>query len=341
MIMRRSPDGQNVEITPQGFNVRSRVHEYGGGAYTVSQGVVFFSNFADQRVYRQENGSEPRPITPERAFRYADFEVDQSRNRLICVREDHTAEGLEAVNTLVSLGMESDEDGGEVLVSGNDFYSSSRLSPDGKRLAWLTWNHPNMPWDGTELWVADVNEDGSLGNKEKIAGGPQESIFQPEWSPNGTLYFVSDRTGWWNLYRIDNDKVDPVHEMEAEFGVPQWQFGMSTYGFASDGRIICLYTAEGFWYLASLDTNSRKLSTMGITPNSLGGLQVGAGKAVLIGAWETEPPTIATFDLDTGIFDVIRSSPKGDCCPPVSLCPACYRISHGERTCRPRFFLCT
>src|SRR5436309_1699626 len=153
VLVRRTPDGQKADMTPPPFNVRTRVHEYGGGDYTVSNGTIYFSNFADQRVYRLISGEEPYPITPAEQYRYADYVVDSHRNRLICVREDHTVEGREAVNTLVSLATDDNPDGGEVLIFGNDFYASPRLSPDGSQLAWLTWNHPNMPWDGTELWV--------------------------------------------------------------------------------------------------------------------------------------------------------------------------------------------
>src|SRR5574342_1061676 len=183
VVVRRTPDGRTTDLTPAPFNARTRVHEYGGRAYVVAGGTAYFSNFADQRLYRQDPGTEPRPITPATALWYADYVVDRRRNLLFCVREDHTAPG-EAVNTLVTVKCDGDERGGEVIVSGNNFYSSPRLSPDGSRLAWLTWNHPNMPWDGTELWVGEVNADGLLGRAGRVAGGPEESIFQPEWSPD-------------------------------------------------------------------------------------------------------------------------------------------------------------
>ena len=232
--MRRSSDGTSADVTPAEFNARTRVHEYGGGDYAVSDGTLIFSNFTDQRLYRQEHGSEPKPLTPNSARRYADGQVDRRRNHFLCVREDHSTAG-EAVNTLVRIDLAGGDEG-TIVVSGNDFYSSPRLSPDGSQLAWLTWNHPNMPWDGTELWVAQLNETGTVIKKEKIAGGVDESIFQPEWSPDGTLYFVSDRTGWWNLYRWNENKIEPLCPMEAEFGQPQWVFGGSLYGFASEGQ---------------------------------------------------------------------------------------------------------
>jgi hypothetical protein len=198
-IVRRTPDGNIADVTPAPFNVRTRVHEYGGGAFTVQDGTIYFSNFVDQRLYKQTPNSEPQPLTPVANRRYADTAIDRQRGRLICVCEDHT-DGGEPVNTVVSIDLHKSEDV-QVLVSGSDFYSSPRLSPDNSQLAWLSWNHPNMPWDGTQLWVAQINADGSLGEAECIAGGVNESVFQPEWSPDGVLYFVSDRTGWWNLYR--------------------------------------------------------------------------------------------------------------------------------------------
>ena len=238
VVVRRTPDGKTEDVTPQPFNARTRVHEYGGGDYTVADGVLYFSNFADQRLYKQSQNSQPESLTPALAMRYADMIVDRKRGRIIAVREDHTGAG-EAVNTLVSISIEDGADA-RVLASGNDFYASPRLSPDGKRLAWLTWNHPNMPWDGTELWVGEVSEDGTLTNTKLVAGGVEESIFQPEFSPDGTLYFVSDRTGWWNLYRLNDDgRAEALHEMRAEFGMPQWVFGISMYAFESSERIIC------------------------------------------------------------------------------------------------------
>ncbi len=295
VVVRRSPDGQTADVTPPSFNARTRVHEYGGGAFVVANSTVYFSNFTDQRIYRQDPGSEPRPITPEAALRYADGVIDRPRRRMICVREDHTDAGREAVNTLVSLDLDA-SNGGQVLVSGNNFYSSPRLSPDGSRLAWLTWNHPNMPWDGTELWVGEIREDGSLGRTERVAGGVHESIFQPEWSPDGTLYFVSDRTGWWNLYRWRDGRIEPLCEMEAEFGVPQWGFAMSTYAFESTHRIICTYTQHGTWHLASLDTATAELKVIETPYTLIGFLRAAPGSVVFLAGSPTEPTSVVQLD---------------------------------------------
>ena len=308
VIVRRTPGGRTTDVTPPPFNARTLVHEYGGGAFAVAEGTVYFSNFADQRLYRQEPGAQPRPITPEAKLRYADGVVDRRRGRMICVREDHTDPAQEAVNAIVSLDLEGDPEGGRVLVSGNDFYSSPRLSPDGTRLAWLTWNHPNMPWDGTELWVGELRADGSLGRAERVAGGPRESIFQPEWSPDGVLHFVSDRTGWWNLYRWRDGRAEPLTEMEAEFGRPQWVFGMSTYAFASADHIICAYTQRGIWHLASLDTATRALKPIEIPYTEIAYVRAAPGRAVFLAGSPIEPASVVQLDLATGRIEVLRRS---------------------------------
>ena len=309
VVVRRSPDGQTADVTLSPFNARTRVHEYGGGAFVVADGTVYFSNFIDQRLCRQDPGSQPRPITPEADLRYADGVIHRRRGRMICVREDHTVPGREAVNTLVSLQLE-DGEGGEVLVFGNDFYSSPRLSPDGSRLAWLTWNHPNMPWDGTELWVGEIKEDGLLDRTDRVAGSVDESIFQPEYSPDGSLYFVSDRTGWWTLYRWRDGRIELLCEMEAEFGVPQWLFGMSTYAFESAGHIICSYTQQGRWRLASLDTASGKLEVIDTPYTSIGFLRTAPGRVVFLAGSPTEPPSVVQLDLATRELQVLRRSSK-------------------------------
>jgi dipeptidyl aminopeptidase/acylaminoacyl peptidase len=306
VIMRHAPDGQIADVTPAGFNARTTVHEYGGGAYVVDGGTVYFSNFADQRLYRQDHGAAPRPITPEGKLRYADGVVDRRRGRLICVREDHTGTG-EAVNTIVALALDGEREA-EVLVQGHDFYSTPRLSPDGARLAWLAWSHPNMPWDGTELWVAPVAEDGSLGVAELVAGGAAESIFQPAWSPNGVLHFVSDRSGWWNLYRLRDGQTEALHLMEAEFGVPQWVFGMCTYGFDSEDRIVCVYQSDGVDHLAMLDTATGAFETIETPYTLYEDPQVAPGQVLFLGGAPNEFPTLVRLDLATRQIEVLRRS---------------------------------
>ena len=306
VVVRRSPDGQTADVTPPGFNARTRVHEYGGGAYVADEGVVFFSNFADQPLYRQRPGEEPRPITPDADLRYADGTVARARNRLICVREDHTGEA-EAVNTICAVDLDNRAEQA-VLVSGSDFYASPRLSPDGARLAWVAWDHPNMPWDETTLWVADVNDDGSLGEPHRIAGGDGESVVQPEWSPDGTLYFASDRTDWWNLYRCRDGAVEAVHEMAAEFAVPHWVFGRPMFAFAGPGRLIAAFTQKGLWRLACIDTESGEFNTLDVPYSDISHVRADGAHVFFRGGSPTEHASIVRLDLAAGGCDVLRRS---------------------------------
>jgi len=306
-IMRREPDGKVSECIPPDFSARTTVHEYGGGAFTVADGVIYFANFKDQHLYRQRIGGKPEILTPGNGYRYADLIVDRKQNRLICIREDHTGKG-EATNTIATVSLDGG-DNGRVLIEGNNFYASARLSPDGTKLAYLTWNHPNMPWDGCELWVADVLPDGLLGSDRfQVAGSPTESIFQPEWSPENVLHFVAETGGWWNLYRWRNDKVEAVYPMEAEFGEPQWVFGMFTYDFVSSTKILCCYSQNGTWHLNWLET-SKKILTSIITPyTDFSCIRAAKGFAVFIAGSPTKPAAITRFDLETGNIETIKQS---------------------------------
>jgi dipeptidyl aminopeptidase/acylaminoacyl peptidase len=307
VVVRRTADGRASDVTPPGFNARTTVHEYGGGSYLPADGVVYFSNFADQRLYRQAAGSEPQPLTPAADLRYADGMPDAKRGRLIYVREDHRDPSREAVNTIV--GVDAEQGGeGDVLVGGNDFYSNPRLTGDGSRLAWLAWNHPNMPWDGSELWVADVDDEGSLRKPRRVAGGVKESIFQPEWSPDGSLYFISDRSGWWNLYRWNGEGVRPVWEAESEFGLPQWVFGMRTYAVTAGGEIVCSYEEEGQSKLAVVEADSERRREIHTPYSEITGLRTYENKAVFLGASPTEATAVVELDLDNGAIQVLRRS---------------------------------
>ena len=207
VVVRADPGASPVDVTPAGFNARTKVHEYGGGAYVVHRGVVFSSNFTDQRLYRHDPGQTPTPITPETGgrVRYADGRVTSDGMRMICVRERHEDDGV--VNEIVSIPTDGSGDA-SIVVGGRDFFSTPRISPDGAKLAWLTWDLPYLPWDGSELWVADLDPTGAVSGERLVAGeAAKESIFQPEWGPDGVLHFVSDRTGWWNLYREVDGEV--------------------------------------------------------------------------------------------------------------------------------------
>ncbi|MEO7135250.1 MAG: prolyl oligopeptidase family serine peptidase [Vicinamibacterales bacterium] len=315
VIVRRSPDGDINDVTPPGFNVRTRVHEYGGGAYTVDEGTVYFSNFDDQRIYRQQPGKAPVAITDEGPF-FADYRVDRFRNRLIGVRETPIT-GSEHKNELVAIGTPTGVPE-QVLVEGADFYSDPIVSPDGKFLAWLQWHHPNMPWDGTELWVAVFSADGSVGAREKVAGGASESIFQPEWLPDSSLYFVSDRTGWWNLYRwrpstslkVSGPSYEPVHAMAAEFGKPQWTFSMVTYAIVDANRIAATYTEGGRWKLAMIDVDRGEFTPIELPIEPLESIKANADGIYFIGGSATESSAIVALSNPPrgGHYSVLRSA---------------------------------
>ena len=308
VIVKQALESKPVDVTPEPLSVRTRVHEYGGAAYLVNDGVVFFSNFSDQRMYRQDPGEEPKPITPEADMRYADGCFDATRNRIICVREDH-ASGGEPVNLIVSIDAAGEAEQ-EVLFQGSDFCSNPRISPDGRTLCWLTWDHPNMPWDGTQLYSGRFNDNGKLGEPHLVAGSATESIFQPEWSPDNVLHFVSDRNGWWNLWRSEKGQLWPLTSREGEFGKPQWVFGSGTYSFASDELIACSYTENDAWKIAMLHIPSKMLLAIE-TPYSemgRGDLKVGDGKIVFIGGAPSLPMSVVQIDLASSKWWELRKS---------------------------------
>jgi dipeptidyl aminopeptidase/acylaminoacyl peptidase len=305
------------ELTPAPFNVRSRVHEYGGGAYAVDGELVYFSNFADNRVYRLDaslDDAAPVAVTRPGKQRFADFVIDGARERLIGVRELHGDDPhAQPVNTICAVstgGAAGDAVGDEkVLVEGADFYSSPRLSPDGRSLAWLSWDHPNMPWQGTTLWLAEVRDDGTLAAPARIAGGVEESICQPEWSPDGLLHFVSDRSGWWNLYRLCGDRrTESLCPMEAEFGSPHWTFGNSMYGFRSASEIICTYIDKGVSRLARLLPGSGKLEAIANPYEEIRELRVGKGYIAMLAGGPTIPLELARIDFTEEGVEILAQS---------------------------------
>ncbi|MDH3397678.1 MAG: prolyl oligopeptidase family serine peptidase [Acidimicrobiia bacterium] len=307
VIVRRTPDNAIQDVSPPGFNSRTRAHEYGGGAYAVRDGVVISSSFRDQRVYRLD-GSEPRPITPEPDLpagdRYADYAFH--KDLIICVRERHLGDA-EAVNELVVFPIDGSAPP-RTIAGGHDFISSPCVSPDGTRLAWLTWDHPNMPWDGTDLWLAGIGPDGTLDDATRMAGGPEESIFQPEWSPNGALHFISDRTNWWNLYRLEGSgEVAALIPMEAEFGAPQWLFGFRRYAFLDSGAVVAVYERDGMSTFGVLDDgqlHTRKLDRNVIAPT----LAVASGRVWTAAAGTAKPAAVVGIDPDSGDQQLIRNS---------------------------------
>ncbi len=310
VLVRRRADGRHEELTPQGFNVRTRVHEYGGGAYIVAAGDVYFSNFTDQRVYRVGGSA----ITSGQCF-YADFSFDSTRRRLIAVREDHSRDGREPETTIVGIPLDGGESAGEVLASGYDFYSTPRVSPDGTQLAWLAWRHPQMPWDGTELWVADLSTSGALSGPRRVAGGPSESMYQPGWSPDGTLYFVSDRDGWWKLYRWDGSLSHAVitnAPPDAEFGRPQWIFETATWAFAGPSRIVVSYTTGGRWHLGLVDVATGVMSSLapGLEPREW--LTATATHAIVVAGSPRTSDAVMQIELATGEADTLKTAAPVD-----------------------------
>ena len=306
VIVRRGPDGTKTDINPPPFNVRTRVHEYGGGAYAVRSGVVYFVNFADQRVYRASAGGDPEPVTPENATRYADFALSPEADWLVCVVEAHTDPGVEAANSIARLDLKD----GSVhhLQTGRDFYSSPRISPDGRKLAWLCWDHPNMPWDDVEIWVGDISPAGELANPVKIAGGSDESIMQPNWTPGGDLVYISDRTNWWNLYRWNGETTLHLISMDAEFGDPNWVFGMSNYAITSEDRIIAGANRDGRWSLLDVDSRSGTWSPIETPYDSISSLHAAGGRVAFTAGSTTEVGRIVEMDLATGEIKTLRKA---------------------------------
>ena len=306
VLVHATPDGTVRDLTVAPLNVRTRVHEYGGGAFTLAGAQVVFSHDDDQRLYLLDNSGAVRALTAPGARRYADGSADLARGRLLCVCEDHSVAGAEAVTTLVAIDL---ADGAlQTIARGHDFYSSPRLSPDGRQLAWLSWDHPNMPWDGTELWLADLDADGLPGPARCVAGGRDESIFQPSWSPQGELHFVSDRSGWWNLYRLGADGVQALLPMAAEFGLPQWAFGLSTYGFDAAGRIVATCAVDGDAQLLLIDTARATVETLATPFRVIQDLQVGAGFVVFNGGSADAPDAIVRLDLASRTHRIVRRS---------------------------------
>ena len=306
VVVRADRDGHNAtDMTPKPFSARTRVHEYGGGAWTVARGVVIFSNFSDGRLYSvseaapQPQALTPAPPAPERQWRYADGVIDHARRRWIGVREDHTVEG-EPINTIVAVDLAAPQpDAGFALVGGHDFFAAPRLSPDGSRLIWLAWDHPNMPWNGTTLYLAALDPAGRVVEPQAIAGGAAESIFQPEWSPDGTtIYFVSDRSKWWNLYgfNLASRSVEPLHPMAAEFGLPQWNFGMSTYACVGGDRIVCACYSAGLGRLATLDLASKTLAPIETPFTEFSSVRADGARIAFRAAAPRHPASIVALD---------------------------------------------
>ncbi len=310
VLVRRNADGLETRLTPEGFNARTRVHEYGGGAYVVDSDLTIVSDFDTGRLNRIGTAGDLTPLTPEQAWRFADLVVDRQRNRLLAIREDHEPETLErhgeAENSLVAIDLDSGEV--TVLVSGADFIAAPRPSPAGGQLAWLEWSHPNLPWDGTALRLAEVAADGSVGEATTVAGSATDWIAQPRWSPDGVLHFVAEPDGWMNIQRLVDGRSEHVAELEAEFAPPDWLFGWSSFAFLPDGSIVAIGRSGGQDRLYRLGPKLGIADVIDGPFTEMASLAVDGEKVILRGASPTSPPAIVELDPATGVTSMLRES---------------------------------
>ncbi len=309
VLMRRDPDGTQVRLTPEGFNARCRVHEYGGSASMVAGDLVVVSDFATGRLHRVVAPLQLEAITPpDRDWRYADAIHDAARNRLIAVREDHeeatVAEHGEWNNDLVAIDLATGAV--SVLAAGSDFYAAPRLSPDGTQLAWLEWHHPNMPWDGTELKLASVAADGTLGEASVIAGSRTDWISQPRWSPEGVLHFVAEPEGWMNLFRYVDGKAEAITAYEAEFAGADWLFGYVNYEFLPDGRILAAVRSGGRDQLVRVDRQG-SLQPIELPFTEMQWLSIDGDRIAMRGVGPTHPASVVEIAPD-GTWAVLRQA---------------------------------
>ncbi len=325
VLVRRTADGDVVDVVPATCNSRTLVQEYGGGIYALhaaADGSVtaYFSEFDDQRLYRVDIGeaaaSAPRPITPAppepRSVRFADGRVTPDGRTLVCVRERH--ENGEVVNELVALPTDGSA-AAWIVASGHDFYAAPRPSPDGRQLAWLSWDHPQMPWDGTELWVAELSAAGELAAERRVAGGPAESVLQPAWSSAGRLHFVSDRSGWWNLYRDEGDHVTSLAPLAAEFAKPAWVFGLQNYDFLPDGRIVATFGQDGVEHLGVIDPAHPGIVPLPCELTTFSSLVVLGEQVAVIGGGAARAAAVALVDPASGAVNEVRRSKTVDIDP--------------------------
>ncbi|MGQ9426735.1 prolyl oligopeptidase family serine peptidase [Gilvimarinus sp. F26214L] len=308
-IVRLNEKGQKEELLPAPLNARSRVNEYGGGSYCLDGEQVYFVQFDDQRIYAladKGGRAAPQPLTPEAQWAFGDLTLDRSRQRLLAVREDHSASG-EAETTLVAISLSGDAEP-RVLLQGRAFYSSPAISPDGRHIAWLCWDHPNMPWDGCECWLGEFDASGAIVDARLVAGGPDESIVQPQWSPGGDLFFMSDRSNWWNLYRYRDGALACVREEDAEFAGPQWVFGASTYAFLNNQEVLASYTRDGVWTLCRIHLESGERQDVDTGLCDLGYVRAARGQAVFIGASERSFAALHRYSPDSNRCEPLAHS---------------------------------
>ncbi|MEM8985835.1 MAG: prolyl oligopeptidase family serine peptidase [Pseudomonadota bacterium] len=296
-----------AEAGGQSLDVRTQVHEYGGRAVLAANDFVVVSNIADHQLYQWSAGGHARKLTAIDGLRFADCVEDAARNRIICVREDHRGEG-EAQNTIAAIMLEpsSSDEGQRVLVEGSDFFAYPALSPDGEKIAWVSWDHPNLPWDNTSLWVGDIDQAGEIVNRRKLNDGVRESILQPRWKDNETLYFISDRTDWWNIHVWKNGEIHVVHKRSADFAFPLWLLGENHYDFLPNGDIIARFVEDQSYALGRISTSNGALTPIPLDGGEPGGFVVGDDSIYVVVRSKTGHDILAQYDISTGETSVIR-----------------------------------
>ena len=308
VVVKQTIDGKKTDAIPSGYNARTRVHEYGGGSYLVTNRGVVFSNFDDQSLYLVDANNVCKKLTIQEDCRYADIIYDKYRERLICIREDHSERAKEAVSSIIAVSLL--ESGNEIILQcGADFYSNPRLSNDGQKLCWISWFHPNMPWDNTSLFTSEINDVGQIGKASLVAGGDiNESVCQPSWSFDDILYFISDKNNWWNLYRLGENGIECIIKLDAEFAVPQWSFRESNYDFIDYNSIISIYRQQGLAYIAIINTDKKTFETLSLSYTEIESLVCKKNKAYFLGSSPTEFKSIIEYDIEKKIVNVIQKS---------------------------------
>jgi dipeptidyl aminopeptidase/acylaminoacyl peptidase len=299
MLVRLAADGTRSDVLPEGFSVRTLVHTYGGIGYAVRDGVVFFTNANDQRVYRLDAGSPPQALTGEPpspgAWRFAEPVVTPDGSALVCVRERDEAGGV--VNDLVLLDAQVAAPP-RVLAHGHDFFAAPCFSADATALAWIAWDHPQMPWDGTSLYEAAF--DGlTVSDERLVCGGPRESVLQPRYGRDGRLFYVSDRSGWWNLYADGPDGGRALTPRDAEFAGPLWNLGQSTYGLDDDGRLVATWFHDGTSHLGLLGEDGA-VEEVASPWTWIDAVTVDGGRALLLAGSATVSRSIVEVRLSDG-----------------------------------------
>jgi len=310
-IRRHTADGV-VDVLPQPWNARTRVHEYGGGSWlALPDKRLVFTEFSDQRLYLLTAGSaEPVPLTPPNGWRYAEPRLSRDGAEVWCVREAHAADGR-ITRDLCAVPLDgsaaTDPAAVRSIVGGSDFLAAARVSPDGSKLAWIAWNHPQMPWDGTELRVGTLAADGTCQQPRTVLGSTTESVLQPEWVDDESLFAISDRSGWWNLYRVPlAGEPVPLHPAEQDFGGPMWLLGSRWYSKLDDGRLLTVRTFGGST-LGILDPADGSLTDLPLADTGSIGLgAVSGGKALLVSAGARQPSGLRLLDLASGELTEVR-----------------------------------